>query len=51
MSRPKRDGGGLKASCHSDYVDPEEAKRIQESKLVQLNTAPAHNIPAGDRVV
>ncbi|MCA9282076.1 MAG: phosphomethylpyrimidine synthase ThiC [Phycisphaerales bacterium] len=40
-----------KASCHSDYVDPEEAKRIQESKLVQLNTAPAHNIPSGDRVV
>ncbi|MCA9305854.1 MAG: phosphomethylpyrimidine synthase ThiC [Phycisphaerales bacterium] len=40
-----------KASCHSDYVDPEEAKRIQEAKLVQLNTAPAHNIPSGDRVV
>ncbi|GJM20082.1 MAG: phosphomethylpyrimidine synthase [Phycisphaeraceae bacterium] len=41
-----------KAACHSDYVDPDEAKRMQaERELVQLNTAPAHNIPSGDRVV
>jgi len=41
-------GNGEKAACHSDYVDPEDAKKIQEKKtgekLVQLNTAPAHNI-------
>ena len=40
-----------KASCHSDYVDPDEAKRRQGEVLVELNTAPAHNIPSGDRIV
>ncbi|MEL6330071.1 MAG: phosphomethylpyrimidine synthase ThiC [Planctomycetota bacterium] len=40
-----------KAACHSDYVDADDAKRIQESKLVQLNTAPAHNLSTEDRVV
>jgi len=42
---------GAKASCHSDYVDPEEAQRIQSGKLVQLNTAPAHNLPSQDSVI
>jgi len=40
-----------KPSCHSDYVDPEDAKRIQREKLVTLNTAPAHNIASDDRIV
>ncbi len=40
-----------KLSCHSDYVDPETAKRIQSATLVQLNTAPAHNIPSHDSVL
>lgn len=41
-----------KAACHSDYVDPEKAKVIQGGeKLVQLNTAPAHNIATEDRVI
>ncbi len=40
-----------KAACHSDYVDPDEAKRIQEEKLVPLNTAPAHNVPSHDSVI
>jgi phosphomethylpyrimidine synthase len=40
-----------KASCHSDYVDPDEARRIQEEKLVQINTAPAHNLPSHDPVI
>ena len=40
-----------KASCHSDYVDPEEAKEIQSDSLVQLNTAPAHNLPSEDRII
>ena len=44
-----KDGG--KASCHSDYVDDDEAKRMQSEKLVQLNTAPAHNIASDDRVI
>jgi len=39
-----------KAACHSDYADPDEAKRVQ-SELVQLNTAPAHGISSDDRLV
>ena len=37
-------------ACHSDYVDADEAKRLQR-ELVQLNTAPAHNIASEDRVI
>ncbi|MBX3354229.1 MAG: phosphomethylpyrimidine synthase ThiC [Phycisphaeraceae bacterium] len=44
------DQGG-KASCHSDFVDPEEAKRVQLQKLVPLNTAPAHNLPTHDPIL
>jgi len=40
-----------KASCHSDYVDPDEAKKIQGEQYVQLNTAPAHNIPSHDSLI
>jgi len=40
-----------KASCHSDYVDPEQAKGVQRERLVQLNTAPAHNLPSHDSVI
>ncbi|MGP1273735.1 MAG: phosphomethylpyrimidine synthase ThiC [Phycisphaerales bacterium] len=40
-----------KASCHSDYVDEDEAKRIQEETLVQLNTAPAHGISKDDSII
>ncbi len=44
-----------KAACHSDYADDDEARRVQREKLgaelVQLNTAPAHNIPSEDRVI
>ena len=31
--------GGDKASCHSDFVDPETAKQIQNEKLVQVRIA------------
>jgi len=41
----------VKPSCHSDYVDAEEAKKLQREKLVQLNTAPAHNVPKHDSVI
>jgi phosphomethylpyrimidine synthase len=40
-----------KASCHSDYVDPQSARQVQGERLVQLNTAPAHNVPTHDSVI
>ncbi len=40
-----------KAACHSDVADDESAKRVQSDKLVQLDTAPAHNLPREDRVI
>ena len=42
---------GGKASCHSDRVDANAARREQESQLVSLNTAPAHNLPSHDPIV
>ena len=39
-----------KATCHSDFVDPDEAKKVQ-GELVQLNTAPAHGISKEDRII
>jgi polyribonucleotide nucleotidyltransferase len=45
---------GEKASCHSDYVDPDAAQAVQGEKvgkLVQVNLEPAFNIPSGDRTV
>jgi phosphomethylpyrimidine synthase len=42
---------GGKLSCHSDYLDAESAKRLQESKLVTLNTAPAHNVSTHDPLI
>jgi phosphomethylpyrimidine synthase len=38
-------------SCHSDYADPEQAKRLQEDRLVPINTAPAHNVPTHDSLI
>jgi len=40
-----------KASCHSDYVDDDAAKEKQGEVFVQLNTAPAHGIGSGDRLI
>jgi len=40
-----------KASCHSDHVDSDQARSVQRERLVQLNTAPAHNLPSHDPVV
>ena len=42
---------GEKASCHSDYVDPDAAQQVQGEVLVQLNTAPAHGIASEDRII
>ena len=33
---PADPDGADKASCHSDYVDPETARKVQAEKLVQL---------------
>ncbi|MCC6425829.1 MAG: phosphomethylpyrimidine synthase [Phycisphaerales bacterium] len=45
-----------KLSCHSDYVDPEEAKRMQAEKagrevLVQVDVRPALGIAKQDRLI
>ncbi len=40
-----------KLSCHSDYVDPETAKKVQAEVLVQLDVRPALGIGKEDRVV
>ncbi len=40
-----------KLSCHSEYVDPDTAKKLQSEKLVQLNTAPTHNVATHDSVI
>ena len=44
-------GDASKASCHSDCASSEEAKTMQSDQFVQLNTAPAHNLPTEDRVI
>ncbi len=47
----------VKAACHSDYVDDAAAQELQDEvrgsgdKLVQLNTAEAHNISKVDSVI
>ncbi|NRA57720.1 MAG: phosphomethylpyrimidine synthase ThiC [Phycisphaerales bacterium] len=45
---PGQDAG--KAACHSDYVDEDDAKRIQGETLVQVDVRPALGIGKEDRV-
>ena len=40
-----------KLSCHSDYVDPDQAKKVQEQELVQLDTRPAHGLSKEESVI
>ncbi len=40
-----------KATCHSDYVDPETAKQMQGGVMVQVDVRPALGIAKEDRVV
>ena len=47
--QPGDDAG--KAACHSDYVDADEAKHLQSEVIIQLNTAPAHNLASEDRLI
>jgi len=51
--KPAVDAGveDAKLSCHSDYVDPETAKRMHAQTLVQLDVRPALGIAKEDRVV
>ncbi len=51
VSAKQTEGAPEKASCHSDYVDPDTAKQVQNEVFVQLNTAPAHNIATEDRLI
>lgn len=54
-SKTRRDqdqgAGQGKAACHSDHVSPDEAKALQDEKLLQVNTAPAHNLPSHDPLI
>lgn len=50
------DGEAAKLSCHSDYVDPDTAKKLQATKagrevLVQVDVRPALGIGKKDRLV
>ncbi len=47
---PSGDDSG-KASCHSDYVDADEAQELQQTELVQVDVRPALGIGKEDRVV
>jgi phosphomethylpyrimidine synthase len=42
---------GEKASCHSDYVDPDTAKKVQTEKLVQVDVRPALGLGKKDSVI
>jgi len=46
---PADDSG--KASCHSDYVEADEAKKIQGEELVQLDVRPALGLSKDDSVI
>jgi phosphomethylpyrimidine synthase len=43
--------GGNKGSCHSDHVNATAARARQGGGPVQINTAPAHNVPSHDSVI
>jgi phosphomethylpyrimidine synthase len=40
-----------KASCHSDYVDPDTARKVQEEKLVQVDIRPALGISKKESLI
>ncbi len=42
---------GEKASCHSDFVDPEAAKGVQGERLVQVDVRPALGIGKRDSLI
>ena len=50
-TRTRMGGRDTKAACHSDQADAGVAKQLQEEQLVQIDTAPAHNLPKHDPVI
>ncbi len=42
---------GEKASCHSDHVDTNRAKRLQERGHEQHHIAPGHDMAKNDSVI
>ncbi len=44
-------GKGAKASCHSDVSGDEEARRVQEERLVQVDVRPALGLSKHDSVI
>ncbi len=46
-----RNPESTKPSCHSDYVDDDEAKKLQAEKTVQVDTRPAHGLSKNDSVI
>jgi hypothetical protein len=43
----RRSNQGQKLTCHSDYVDPETARKLQDQKLVQLGVG----VKTSDRLI
>ncbi len=50
-TRKTMKGDKEKASCHSDYVDDEGAKRQQAETLVSIDTSEAHGLRKGDSII
>ena len=50
-TRAAMQGDGEKAACHSDSTDSDEAKASQDEVYIELNTAPAHNLPKHDSII
>ncbi len=51
LTQKLADKEDAKLSCHSDYVDPDTAKKLQAQVLVQLDVRPALGIAKDDRIV
>ena len=52
-TKRKMKQGDEPAACHSDRVDNETAQAMQSDAgtFVELNTAPAHNLPTHDNII
>ena len=52
-TKRKMKQGDEPAACHSDRVDNDTAQAMQSDAgtFVELNTAPAHNLPAHDNII
>jgi phosphomethylpyrimidine synthase len=48
MASEGDEGNDDKLSCHSDYVESDDAQQIQDQQLVQLDSRPAHGVAKHD---